>query len=284
MTQDNQSPLLSDDDMTPSQKRIFVYLLVGIFCFGLGLTAGFMLANEPQSEQISRMESLVQQTKDQQRKIEELERSLTYRQTQETTLKGKLDPKVRQLHTDQGKRYAEALRSARHHKAAGLIEWFVKRWNSVLDDPRVDDRVGRRADVLSQLVGAMGENLDPGDFANWQSEFFAQPWLAEISYDLDGDGYPAPRNAKNPRDGFTEQSVCKIAMALNQTVTNAQVLVMPAMKCDRPEARMSVFFSSEKLQGALSEFAKTLTSRGYLVVDKTQGGIRRILVGPQQKR
>ena len=102
-------------------------------------------------------------------------------------------------------------------------------------------------------------------------------------YDLDGDGYPAPRKAKNPRDGFTEVSVCKIAMTLNQTATNAQILVMPEMKCDRPDARMSLFLSSDTIGGALSEFVKTLKSRGFLVVDKTRAGVRRILLGPARR-
>jgi len=283
MSNQPQSPLLSDEDMTPNQRKLFGYLLVGLLCFGIGLTCGFLIANEPESGQILRQEQLLVQVKEQQQQIAELERSLTYNQTQQTKLKGKLDDKVRQLHIQQGKRYSDAMRKARHQKAANLIDWFVTRWNSVLDDPMTDDRLNRRAALLSQLVGAMGENLDPGDFANWQAEFLAQPWIAEIAYDLDGDGYPAPRKSKNPRDGFTETSVCKIAMALNQTATNAQVLVMPEMRCDQPEARMSLFLSSDNINGALTEFVKALQSRGYLVIDKTQQGIRRILLGPARR-
>ena len=72
-------------------------------------------------------------------------------------------------------------------------------------------------------------------------------------------------------------------MALNQTVTNAQVLVMPEMKCDRPEARMSLFLSSDTIEGALTEFVKALQSQGYLVIDKTRQGVRRILLGPGRR-
>jgi len=283
MSNEPQSPLLSDDDMTPGQKTLMKFVLLSLVCFGAGLFLGFFIADEPEAEQLQREELLRVQINKQQQKIVELERSLTYKQTQATVLKGKLDDKVRQIHLAQGKRYSDAMRKARHQKAANLIDWFIGRWNSVLDDPMNDDRLHRRADLLSQLVGAMGENLNPGDFANWQSEFLAQPWLAEIAYDLDGDGYPAPRKAKNPRDGFTEVSVCKIAMTLNQTVTNAQILVMPEMKCDRPDARMSLFLSSDTIGAALSEFVKALKSRGFLVVDKTRAGVRRILLGPARR-
>ena len=284
MSDPNQSPLLSDDDMTPGQRKLMGTLIIGLVCFTLGLGAGFFISNEPAQGQLERERQLSQQLKAQQQKIAELERSLTYNQTQKAGANnGKLDPKIKELHTQQGKRYSDAMRKARHQKAANLIDWFVVRWNSVLDDPMTGDRLDRRADLLSQLVGAMGENLDPADFANWQSEFFAQSWLAEIAYDLDGDEYPAPRKAKNPRDGFTQTSVCKIAMALNQTVTNAQVLVMPEMKCDRPEARMSVFLSSETIDGALTEFVKALRAQGYLVIDKTRQGVRRILLGPGRR-
>lgn len=283
MSNQPQSPLLSDEDMTPGQKKFMKFFVVGLVCFGTGLCVGFLISNEPEGEHLQREEMLRVQIKGQLQDIAELERSITYQQTQQTVLKGKLDDKVRQMHLTQGKRYSDAMRKARHQKAASLIDWFISRWNSVLDDPMNDDRIHRRAELLSQLVGAMGENLDPDDFANWQSEFLAQPWLAEIAYDLDGDGYPAPRKAKNPRDGFTEVSICKIAMTLNQTVTNAQILVMPEMKCDRPDARMSLFLSSDTIGAALSEFVKALKSRGYLVVDKTRAGVRRILLGPARR-
>lgn len=283
MSNEPLSPLLSDEDMTPGQQKLMKFVLLGLACFGVGLCFGFFISNEPEGEQLQREEMLHVQIKEQQLKIAELERSVAYKQTQQTVLKGKLDDKIRQIHLTQGKRYSDAMRKARHQKAANLIDWFISRWNSVLDDPMNDDRIHRRADLLSQLVGAMGENLDPGDFANWQSEFLAQPWLAEIAYDLDGDGYPAPRKAKNPRDGFTEVSVCKIAMTLNQTATNAQILVMPEMKCDRPDARMSLFLSSDTIGAALSEFVKALKGRGYLVVDKTRAGVRRILLGPARR-
>ena len=283
MSDELQSPLLSDEDMTPGQQTFMKFVMLGLVCFATGLCLGFFISNEPEGDHLQREEALLVQLKKQEQRIGDLERSLTYKQTQQTVLKGKLDDKVRQIHLAQGKRYSDAMRKARHQKAAKLIDWFIGRWNSVLDDPMTDDRIHRRADLLSQLVGAMGENLNPGDFANWQSEFLAQPWLAEIAYDLDGDGYPAARKAKNPRDGFTEVSVCKIAMTLNQTATNAQVLVMPEMKCDRPDARMSLFLSSETIGSALNEFVKALKGRGYLVVDKTRDGVRRILLGPARR-
>ena len=172
MSNQHQSPLLDSDEMTPSQRKLMGTVIVGLICFGPGLTAGFLLANEPEEDQLKREQALSQQLKKQQQKIAELERSLTYNQTQQAGANnGKLDVKVKELHINQGKRYSDALRKARHQKAANLIDWFIVRWNSVLDDPMTGDRLDRRADLLSQLVGAMGENLDPADFANWQSEF-----------------------------------------------------------------------------------------------------------------
>ena len=284
MSEQHPSPLLNSDEMTPGQRKLMGTIIIALVCFSIGLGTGLFIAEEPAEDQLQREQELVQQLKVQQQKIAELERSLTYNQTQQAgSNKGKLEDKIKDLHINQGKRYSDAMRKARHHKAANLIDWFVVRWNSVLDDPMTGDRLDRRADLLSQLVGAMGENLDPGDFANWQSEFLSQSWLAEIAYDLDGDGYPATRKAKNPRDGFTQTSVCKIAMALNQTVTNAQVLLMPGIKCERPEARMSIFLSSDTIDGALTEFVKALQGQGYLVVDKTRQGVRRILLGPGRR-
>ena len=109
--------------MTPSQRKLMGTVIVGLICFALGLTAGFLLANEPEEDQLKREQALNQQLKKQQQKIAELERSLTYNQTQQAGAnKGKLDVKVKELHINQGKRYSDALRKARHQKAANTSE------------------------------------------------------------------------------------------------------------------------------------------------------------------
>ena len=43
------------------------------------------------------------------------------------------------------------------------------------------------------------------------------------------------------------------------------------------------FLSSETIDGALTEFVKALRTQGYLVVDKTRQGVRRILLGPGRR-
>jgi hypothetical protein len=69
-------------------------------------------------------------------------------------------------------------------------------------------------------------------------------------------------------------------MAMNQTVRDARVLVMPEMSCDRPEARMSVFLQGATVDDALTDLVKALQREGFLVVEKTERGVRLVLVGP----
>ena len=229
-------------------------------------------------KQILQLQQALQKSRE---KVGNLERSLTYEKTNKPIATSSLSEEHRQRHVEQARRYAAGMRRSKHKRAAELIEWFVERWNSLLSQPQADDRINRRAALLSQLVGAMGENIDPADFVTWQAEFFTQPWIGEVTFDIDGDGLPAARSSANPRDGFTEASVCHIAMALNQTVTNAQVLVMPTMHCNRPEARMSLFLSGKTINAGLNEFVNGLRRKGYVVVDKTRKGNRQILFGPR---
>ena len=256
-------------------------IITNIIALALGVIIGFGISNESPEESGQREANLRQALSESQARISELERSLAYQNTQAQEVSGTLDPKLKAQHIEQGKKYAAVMRKNKHKRAADLIEWFVGRWTELLDRPQDGDRTGRRAKLLSKFVGAMGENLNPGDFTAWQSELLSQSWIAEIGYDLDQDGYPAKRRGKNPRDSFTETSVCQIAMALNQSILNAQVLVMPAMRCDRPEARVSVFFSGPTLNHALDELSATLKEKKFLVIDKTtKRGMRQLLIGP----
>src|SRR5205814_682238 len=88
--------------------------------------------------------------------------------------------------------------------AAELIEWFIGRWNALLDKPLPNDRATRRAEALSLLVGGMGKNLHPEDYVPWQAEFLAGNWLGELHFDLDGDGLPAKRSPRR-RVAFISQ-------------------------------------------------------------------------------
>ncbi|MEZ4272781.1 MAG: hypothetical protein R3C68_15520 [Myxococcota bacterium] len=133
---------------------------------------------------------------------------------------------------------------------------------------------------MSLLIGGMAKNLHPGDYVPWQAEFLSGDWLGELHFDINGDGLPGKRTDMNPRDGFSNVSVCHIAMALNLSVRDAQVLVMPKMRCDSPRAKVSVFLQGRTLDDALTEFVTAMRQEGFLVVERQEKGIRLILVGP----
>jgi hypothetical protein len=256
-------------------------IITAIIACALGLIVGFAVTNESPEEQGKREAELHKALAQARGRIAELERSVAYQNNQAQQVSSSLAPEIKAQQLEQGRKYAAVMRKSKHKRAADLIEWFVGRWTELLDRPQDGDRTGRRAELLSKFVGAMGENLNPGDFTAWQSELLSQKWLAEIGFDLDQDGFPAKRGAPNPRDSFTETSVCQVAMALNQTILNAQVLVMPAMRCGRPEARVSVFFSGPTLNHALNELSATLKEKKFIVIDKTtKRGMRQLLIGP----
>ena len=192
---------------------------------------------------------------------------------------GHLPAAQRARQTQYAHAYAAALKRSGAQGAADLIEWFVRRWNTLLDAPQAEDRVGRRAAALSLLIGGMAANVNPGDYVPWQEEFFAGQWLAEVHFDLDGDGLPATRRAANPHDGFASVSVCQVAMALNLSMTDARVFIMPELRCDRVDARMSVFLQGRTLDDALDEFVRAVRDMGLLAIDKVDKGRRMVLVG-----
>jgi hypothetical protein len=192
---------------------------------------------------------------------------------------GKLKAADRQRHERESRRYAKVLRQVHAQSAAELMQWFVGRWNSILDDPKPTDRTTRRAELLSLLIGGMAANLDPNDYVPWQAEFLNGSWLGDVHFDLDGDGHPAKRSAPNPHDSFAGVSVCQIAMAENQAARDARVLVMPDMKCDRPEAKMSVFLQGSSIDEALTDLVRALRAEGFVVVERVEAGVRLILVG-----
>jgi len=72
-------------------------------------------------------------------------------------------------------------------------------------------------------------------------------------------------------------------MALNQSIKDAHVLVMPEMRCDSPKAKMSVFLQGRTFNDALSEFVKAAKREGFLVVERRQGGTRLVLLGPGRR-
>jgi len=272
-------------EVSPRRRRLFLAIGVAIVVLGLGIGIGLALAPETPHQLQEKNAGLQVELKTQKARVAELERTIKYRELDHVGSQGKLQAVDRQRHQQQGHRYAQALRAAQAQPAAELMEWFVGRWNQLLDNPQPDDRVGRRAAVLSLLVGGMAENLDPDDYVPWQAEFFIDAkWLGELHFDLDHDGLPGLRSSPNPKDGFADLSVCQIAMALNQSVKNARVLVMPDMRCDRPEARMSVFLQGKTMDDALNEFVRAVKREGFLAVERKKKGIRLILIGQGKRR
>jgi hypothetical protein len=71
-------------------------------------------------------------------------------------------------------------------------------------------------------------------------------------------------------------------MALNQSVTDAHVMVMPDMQCDSPQNKVSMTLGGETYDAALTQFAKLCDELGFIVLEKQQGATRLILVGSRQ--
>lgn len=283
LQQDPAKPI--PGELPPESKARFLRLLMGVGLLGLGVLVGLALAPEAPSEALERVAQLEAQVQQQRARIVELERSLAYAKIEVGGRASMLSASDRARHEQIGARYVAQVRKAGAQPASDVIAWFIHRWNELLDKPETNDRIKRRAETLSQLVGGMARNLDPGDFIPWQAEFFDGSWLGELHFDLDGDGLPGPRSRANPGDGFTDMSVCHVAMALNQTVDDAQVLVTPEMRCDAPNAKISVFLQGRTLDDALNEFVRALQREGFRVKEsahQSQGrSVRLIMVGPK---
>ncbi|MEE8408704.1 MAG: hypothetical protein V3T05_03785 [Myxococcota bacterium] len=272
-------------EVPPGRKQLFMQVGAGIILVAVGVGFGVVISPESPKKLEEKIVALQGELQTSRAKVAELERSLTYRHVKRAIANGRLKDEDRRRHETQGRKYAHALRMVKAQPAADLMDWFIGQWNGLLDAPQPDDRVGRRAAVLSLLVGGMAENLNPDDFVPWQAEFFLDhKWLGELHFDLDGDGLPAKRTAPNPKDGFANTSVCQIAMALNQSITNAQVMVMSDLHCDRPEARISVFLQGKTLNDALNEFIVALRREGFIVVERKKKSVRLILIGQGTRR
>jgi len=274
--------ILQREEVAYAKRHWLVFSLFGIVLVIVGGLLGLALAPATPREIQAHLLTLQQQYEKVKIRNDELERALRYRETStKTAPSGSLPQEVKKKHIFYGAKMASILRQAHAQPASELMEWFTTQWNALLDLPRPDDRVDRRAETLSLLVGGMGENLSEDAYMRWQYSFFnpQEPWLAELHLDRDGDKLPRTRNQENPRDGFVNQSVCVIAMSLNQAITDAHVLMMRDMHCDRPEARMSIFLQGSTLNDALNEFVAAVRREGFLVVERQSNGVRSVLVG-----
>lgn len=273
----HEEPLALDDGLRPNARRVLRLLAAAVGLFGGGLLLGLFLAPDSPKATQARIQALEDTLLKREATIAELHQvNNTSRGVIEH---GRLRQVDRARHEREGRRYAQSLRRTGAQAAGDLMEWFVARWNQLLDLPQDDDRVSRRAATLALLVGGMAANVNPGDYVPWQAEFLGGNWLGELHFDLDGDHRPGKRVDPNPHDGFANVSVCQVAMALNQLARDAQVLMMPEMRCDRPEARMSVFLQGKTVDDALTEFVRAIKEQGFLVVERMDQGTRLVLVG-----
>lgn len=269
------------DGMSPEMRARLRGCIFLALAFGVGVLVGLWRAPETPATargQVLQLEGLLAQRD---RRIGELSEQLTGRMVVAGGAggTGQLKAVDRARHQKEGGAYLAALRGSGAQGAAKLVAWFIRRWDQLLDAPLPDDRTGRRAEVLAQLVGGMAANLNPGDYVPWQAEFLNNTWLGELHFDIDGDGLPGPRRNANAYDGFANVSVCQVAMALNQAMTDGQVLMMPEMRCDRPDSRMSVFLQGETFDDALTEFVRAVREQGFIVVERSEKGGRLVLVG-----
>ncbi len=266
-------------EWTPAQQRRFTHVGLAIVLVGVGAMLGYAVTPESPAEAQARIAALTSELAITRARVAELERTMRYKAAGESKLVGKLKPADRERHEREAKKYAKVLRQVKAQSAADLMQWFVARWNGLLDQPESNDRTTRRAELLSQLVGGMAANVDPNDYVPWQAEFLNGGWLGELHFDLDGDGFPGKLVMANPHDGFVDKSVCHIAMALNATVRDARLLVMPDMRCDRPEAKMSVFLQGRTMDEALAAFVAALKSEGFAVVERADKAAHLVLIG-----
>jgi hypothetical protein len=269
-------------EITPERRRAFIFAgsLVGCFC--LGLVLGLALAPQTPAEILAKNEALEEELQSAQKRITDLERTVAYKDTVKPITAGKLPADIRARNQQGIDRIAIMMKRFKAQGASELMEWFGKRWNDLLDHPEPEDRTGRRAATLALLIGGMAENMHPQDFVEWQASFFRGNWLAELHYDIDGDGLPGSSNGVNPKDGFANVSVCQVAMALNQSVTDTQILVTPDMRCDRPQSRISLFLQGSTFKDAIDEFVEAAEQEGFLVVQRREKNVRLILIGTKR--
>ncbi len=151
-------------EVDPGMKTKFIMAGVAIGLLSLGIVFGLFISPETPAEAEERIVELEIDLDRARERIASLNRALTDQGSANSNTKGLLKNTDRRRHQREGKRYAAALRRAKAQSAADLIEWFVARWNSLLDKPQDGDRIERRARVLAQLIGGMALNLDPDDY------------------------------------------------------------------------------------------------------------------------
>lgn len=277
---DPKKPLKGE--ISPQKKRLFRQVVIAVVNFAVGAMVGSQLTPETPADVLERASKAEAEQRRLHDRIGELEVELAKLQLVNPRT-SHLKAEDRARHEQVARQYKTALRLLKAQAAGELMEWFVGKWNTLLDHPEPEDRTTRRAATLALLIGGMAENIDPADYVSWQAQFYAAKWLGEVHADLDGDGLPGKRSAPNLRDGFASVSVCHIAMALNLAMTDARILVMPDLKCERPDSRISMFLQGPTWNDALDEFVENVKREGFIVVQRNDRGTRLILLGAAKR-
>ena len=125
----------------------------------------------------------------------------------------------------------------RQYNETDVINLFA---NQVVDDNPSTDGNGSAGVMVKVLSGNMNQDT---------FDLIGSDYLGKTDYPfLGADKYPTvPLRFVAATTG-----AAVLGVTLNQTIKNAQVLVMPNMKCDRPESKMSVFLQGKTLNDALN--------------------------------
>jgi hypothetical protein len=181
-----------------------------------------------------------------------------------------------------GQKYADLLSSEGFQGPSDLVKWFIGRWIEVLDETNAGDRLTLRADLLVNFIQSMRANINPGDFVAWELELRRQSWLLGYNASIARENFPRNMSEANPRDSLGLMSICELVMIMNQTVSDADILLAPNVNCSvGSEHKFSLFLSDPTLEGALTQMVNFLRTQGYLVVDSIKDDRRQILIGKE---
>ena len=175
--------------------------------------------------------------------------------------------------------YVTSLRARKFVGVAEAFGWFGTRWVEVLGAYGGDEARRARADVLAQLLVSVRSSIDPSDFITWQVEWLRSPWLPEVQVDVDADGWPKRRRDRAEPLQLDSTTVCRAAMEMNLLVRDASIMVDHNLPCNAGDQRLSGVLKGKTHNALLDSFVRWIRQYGYVVVDKTQGRTRSILVG-----
>ena len=130
----------------PASRHLFFQVGAAIVFIALGAMVSFAFAPETPSQASKHIAKLEGELAVAHSRIAELERSMRYKVGAESKVQGKLKPADRERHEREAKKYAKVLRMVKAQSASELMQWFVQRWDGLLDQPEENDRTTRRAE------------------------------------------------------------------------------------------------------------------------------------------